>query len=170
MLFCCGCLMDNLKRHVSSRKKSKCPCLSSLIALQMCWSCCFLQPISATTYYIDAVDGSDNNSGINPARPWKTLGKVNSMTFAPGDRILFAAGRRWNGKLHPKGSGTVGNPIVIGRYGDGALPVIDGAGSTGDGVVYLYNQKYWEITNLEITNDAPTGADRQLRDHSSYPP
>jgi len=47
-----------------------------------------------------AASGSDSNPGINPARPWKTLGKVNCTTFAPGDRIGFAAGRRWNGKLH----------------------------------------------------------------------
>jgi hypothetical protein len=107
------------------------------------------------------MSGSDTNSGVNPARPWKALGKVNSTTFAPGDRILFRSGCRWNGKLHPKGSGIAGKPIVIDRYGDGALPVIDGAGSTGDGVVYLYNQQYWEISNLEITNDAPTGADRR---------
>ena len=83
------------------------------------------------------------------------------MTFTPGDHILFCAGRRWSGKLHAKGSGAPGAPIMIDRYGEGALPVIDGAGSTGDGVVWLHNQQYWEMNNLEITNDAATGADRR---------
>lgn len=31
----------------------------------------------------------------------------------------------------------------------------------GQGVVYLHNQQYWELNNLEITNDATTGADRR---------
>jgi hypothetical protein len=153
--------MDNLYSRVPSLRKRKYLYLWAFVAVLIFRPVYFLQQVSATTYYINAASGSDSNPGINPARPWKTLEKVNSTTFAPGDRIGFAAGRRWNGKLHPKGSGTLGKPIVISRYGDGALPVINGAGSTGDGVVYLYNQQYWEINNLEITNDAPTGADRR---------
>ena len=50
-----------------------------------------------------------------------------------------------------------GNPIVIDRYGEGERPVIDGDGATGEGVVYLNNQQYWEIRSLEITNDAEEG-------------
>ncbi|MHC4327342.1 MAG: hypothetical protein ACYSWW_04365 [Planctomycetota bacterium] len=128
------------------------------------WVCChgfFLRPLSATNYYVHAAAGVDTNPGVNPSEPWKSLDKVNSTTFAPGDRILLATGCRWKGKLNPKGSGAAGNPIVIDRYGDGSRPVIDGAGTTGDGVVYLYNQQYWEIANLEITNDAPDGGDRR---------
>jgi len=125
--------------------------------------CCgvLARPVSATTYYIDSDSGDDGNSGLSPAQPWKTLAKVNATTFAPGDRILFSAGGHWEGKLNPKGSGASGNAIVIDRYGDGPLPVIDGAGSTGDAVVYLYNQHHWEINNLEITNDAPAAGDRR---------
>ncbi len=133
----------------------------SIVAVFICWQGILLHAASAATYYVSTVEGKDSNPGVNPAKPWKSLEKVNSTTFAPGDRILFAAGCHWNGKLHPKGSGVAGNPIVIDRYGDGTLPVIDGSGAMGDGVVCLYNQQYWEITNLEITNDAPTGADRR---------
>lgn len=161
MFSCSRCFMDNLYGYVPSFRERKALCVWFFIVVLIVWIVYFPQPASATTYYIDAVSGSDSNPGIDPTQAWKTLGKVNSKTFAPGDCILFAAGRCWYGKLHPEGSGTVGNPIVISRYGDSALPVIDGAGSTGDGVVYLYNQQYWEITNLEITNDAPTGADRR---------
>ena len=132
----------------------------SIVAVFICWQG-ILNTASAATYYVSTVEGKDSNPGVNPAEPWKSLEKVNSTPFAPGDRILFFVGCHWNGKLHPKGSGAPGNPIVIGRYGDGALPVIDGSGAMGDGVVCLYNQQYWEITNIEITNDAPTGADRR---------
>jgi len=153
--------MNNLNSRVTSREKHRIFNLRLLFAFLIIWLICFLQSVSAVTYYIDAMNGSDRYLGVNPARPWKSLEKVNATTFTPGDRILFVAGRRWVGKLHPKGSGAEGNPIVISQYGDGVRPVIDGAGSLGDGVVYLYNQQYWEITNLEITNDAPNGVDRR---------
>jgi hypothetical protein len=118
-------------------------------------------PLPAATYHVDAAKGADRQSGLSPAEPWKSLERVNATTFQPGDRILFAAGGRWQGKLNPKGSGAPDKPIAIGRYGEGAKPVIDGAGTTGDGVVYLRNQQYWEIADLEITNNAPMGGDRR---------
>jgi len=152
--------MKNLIRGLCCKRR-KHFYLWSFIAVLICCQACFLKPVSATTYYVHSLKGLDSNPGLNTAEPWKSLAKVNSTTFAPGDRILFSAGCRWNGKLHPMGSGTAENPIVIDQYGDGTLPVIDGAGATGDGVVYLYNQEYWEINNLEITNDASTGADRR---------
>jgi len=139
-------------------KQINCVRLELVLTVCLCW---FTPSIRATTYYVDAAGGADDYSGLSPTAAWKTLGNVNSTTFAPGDRILFAAGSRWRGKLNPKGSGTPGKPIVIDRYGSGAKPIIDGAGSTGHGVVYLYNQQYWEIANLEITNNASEGGDRR---------
>ena len=129
-----------------------------LTALWMCWPA---TPVQATTYYVDAAGGADSNSGISVSQPWKSLEKVNSTTFAPGDCILFSSGSRWEGKLNPKGSGAPGRSVVVDRYGDGPKPIIDGAGATGDGVVYLHNQQCWEIANLEITNDASEGGDRR---------
>lgn len=122
---------------------------------------CTLMPVCAATYHVDSSKGADDRTGASPAKSWKTLGKVNATTFQPGDSILFASGGRWQGKLNPKGSGAEGKPIRIGCYGEGPRPVIDGAGATGDGVVYLFNQQYWEIADLEITNDAPKGGDRR---------
>jgi len=104
-----------------------------------------------TTYYVDSVNGNDSNNGTSPSTAWKTLGKVNSVTFQPGDRILFAADRAWSGWLAPKGSGTNGNPIIIDMYGTGNRPVINTAGEVLI-AFYLCNQQYWEINNLEITN------------------
>ena len=140
------------------RNPTDCDLVRLLLAVFVCW---LNSPVRAATYYVDATSGADGNSGLSSSQAWKTLEKVNSSTFAPGDRILFAAGSRWEGKLNPKGSGSPGKPIVIDRYGRGARPVIDGAGATGDGVVYLYNQQYWEIANLEITNDGAAGGDRR---------
>ena len=108
-----------------------------------------------TSYYIDP-SGIDNNPGNKINKPWKTLEKVNSTTFQPGDRILFKAGGIWNGQLSPKGAGSQGDPIVIGMYGKGPKPSIRGNGISGlkAGAILLFNQDCWEIENLDISNKA----------------
>lgn len=111
-------------------------------------------------YYVDDVNGNDNNPGTSPSQAWKTLTKVNNTTFQPGDAILFKAGGIWVGQLHPKGEGTAGSPILIDQYDSGNKPFIDGNGMTG-APVRLFNQSYWEIGNLEISNDATAEGDRR---------
>jgi hypothetical protein len=115
----------------------------------------------SVTYYVDAVSGLDANNGTSPASAWQSLTKVNGRTFEPGDSILFKSGSVWTGQLVPKGSGAQGKPIVIGKYGGSVKPRIDGNGVIGQGTVYLLNAEYWEITYLEITNDAATAGDRR---------
>ncbi|HEC44738.1 MAG TPA: hypothetical protein ENI20_18125 [Bacteroides sp.] len=117
--------------------------------------------ITATTWYVDAEKGSDNFDGSSVNSAWKSLEKVNSMVYQPGDEILFKSGCGWTGHLSPQGSGVKGRPIVIDKYGKGTLPVIDGAGMTGKGVISLYNQSFWEINNLELTNYAMEQGDRR---------
>lgn len=121
----------------------------------------FIQQLSAVNYYIDSENGSNSNNGRSINKAWKTLSKVNSTTFHPGDSILFKAGGVWVGRLYPKGSGAEGKPIVIDKYGTGGRPLIDGNGMTGTGVVYLYNQAYWEINNLEVMNNGEKEDDRR---------
>jgi hypothetical protein len=112
-------------------------------------------PASAanTTYYVSTA-GSDANSGTSPDQPWRTLGKVNATAFGPGDRILLRSGDNWTGQLWPKGSGASGAPITIDRYGTGVKPRIAGAGTVAE-AVRLFNQEYWEIRNLDVSNAAP---------------
>ena len=111
---------------------------------------CAAQP---ATCYVDSAAGDDAFSGRGPEQAWRSLRKVNDTTFRPGDRILFRAGGSWTGQLRPGGSGASGRPIVVDSYGAGDRPAIHGNGATA--AVYLRNQQYWEINNLEITNDAP---------------
>lgn len=107
-----------------------------------------------TTYYVSASTGSDANSGNTSSSPWRSLAKVDATTFQPGDTILFADGDAWSGQLWPKGSGVSGSPIKIGDYGSGATPKIVGGGTVGD-AVRLWNQQYWEIRDLDVSNAAP---------------
>ena len=109
-------------------------------------------PAAAASYYVDAAAGSDSAAGTSAATAWKTLAKVNAKIFVAGDRILFHAGQRWAGQLHPLGSGASGNPITLTSYGSGALPLIDGSPLASGGAIYLYNQKYWTIDGFEVTS------------------
>lgn len=120
-----------------------------------------------TTYYVDSTIGDDSNSGTSPETPWKSLDKVTATTFLPGDTILLKSGSVWNGEwLWPKGSGTADAPIKIDKYGGDALPVINGMGidrgMNYSGAVHLRNQEYWEIRNLEVTNDDDFDVDIDL--------
>lgn len=116
-------------------------------------------PSGITGYFVDATNGNDANDGLTEATAWKTFTNVNATTFSANDTILLKAGNTWNEPLYPKGSGTSGNPIVITSYGAGPLPVIDAQGSllTGFNIsasLRLYNQEYWEITNIHVKNYA----------------
>ena len=102
-------------------------------------------------YYVDSVGGNDANTGISISQAWQSLTNVNANAFGPGDNILFKAGDTWSGQLHPLGSGNTNGQVTIDRYGSGAKPVISGGGISG-GAVYLQNQQYWSINNLDVNN------------------
>ena len=80
----------------------------------------------AATYYIDASLGNDSSSGKSITSPWKTINKVNSSNFQPGDSILFKRGGIWKEYLDFPSSGNASNLIIIGSYGNGELPIITG--------------------------------------------
>lgn len=109
----------------------------------------------ASTYYVDSVSGSDANTGTAATRAWKTLDRVNRQTFLAGDKLSFKAGTSYSGQLQPRGSGAVIGgtpaPIIVGRYGRGPNPRLDGEGRFRD-TLLLRNVEYWEVQDLEITN------------------
>ncbi len=115
--------------------------------------------VSGATYYVDSASGTDAASGTALNSPWKTLNKVNSTVFRPGDHVLFKAGAVWKGQLAPKTSGTLESAVVFDRYGEGPKPCIDGEGRVED-AVRLYNLQNIEIRNFEVTNH---GAEPSVR-------
>ncbi len=116
----------------------------------------------SVTYYVDNINGDDSKNGTSPLTPWKTLSKINSTTFQPGDNILFIANGIWTGTLSPKGSGSSEKQIIISKYGTGSLPLINGNGVYTNAVT-LNNQEYWTVSNLEITNNSGSSDNFQRR-------
>ena len=106
------------------------------------------------TYYVSN-NGNDSNDGLSPETAWKTIARVNQDTYIPGDKILFERGGEWeNTTLQPQGSGSAVAYITIGAYGNETAhaPRISANGKVAD-AIYLYNQQYWEICDLDISNN-----------------
>jgi hypothetical protein len=103
------------------------------------------------TYYVDALYGRDSNSGTSTSSPWKTIAKVNSITFKPGDNIFFKRGSTWKETLTIRQSGTSSARITYGAYGSGNLPVIDGSNYRSHGV-YMKEKSYINIQNFKVQN------------------
>ncbi len=119
------------------------------------------------TYYIDAVNGNDSNDGKSEGKAWKSLYKASSLQLGAGGKVLLKAGCTWNNeKLMVKNArGTKANPVIVGKYGDGKNPVINGNGSKwldsqnrsnlkkeDVAAVHIQNSQFITIENLEVTN------------------
>ncbi|MGV8141023.1 MAG: right-handed parallel beta-helix repeat-containing protein, partial [Candidatus Woesearchaeota archaeon] len=76
------------------------------------------------TFYVSSSTGNDSNTGTSPTSPWRTLQRVNSQTFMPGDSILFKRGETFRGSIYQTERGTATNRITYGAYGTGNKPLI----------------------------------------------
>jgi hypothetical protein len=107
----------------------------------------------ATTYYLDSVSGNDFHAGAQASAAWKSLRYASSMLYHPGDQILFKAGSVWlDETLDIATSDAPGDPIVIGSYGKGRQPVLDGMLSSASSPVTLHNPHNVTIKDLTIQN------------------
>ena len=109
--------------------------------------------LTGTKYYVDCAAGNDSAAGTSATAAWRSINRVNQVTFQPGDAILFRRGTTCNGALAPKGSGTATKPIVMSAYGTGARPKIVAPGTRA--AVYLHNVQAWVIQGLDVSNPGP---------------
>jgi hypothetical protein len=102
------------------------------------------------TYYVDATNGNDANNGTSELTTWKTIAKVNSSRFNPGDQILFKRGEIWREELIVPSSGADGQPITFGAYSSGAKPRISGEDPTSNRMycILVNGKNYVSIDNL----------------------
>lgn len=112
----------------------------------------FLEGRASTTFYVDAKEGSDNNSGTSPDDAFKSLFKVTSKYYQPGDKILFKSGQTFNGSVTFKGYGDSKNGITIGTYGGSEKAKI--SARSGSGITLMTD--YTTVENLEVTNSKGT--------------
>lgn len=83
------------------------------------------QVVSAqTTYYVDAINGSDANLGSSTGKAWQSALRVQSQALLPGDTVLFKRGSVFpsTNEFTISRSGTKSRPIVYASYGIGNRP------------------------------------------------
>jgi len=87
--------------------------------------------IQASTYYLDATQGNNQNNGLSPSTAWQDT--IMRAIF-PGDTILFKRGEIWKRRWYSSAKGTATNPIVYSAYGDlrDPLPIISSVVSLTD--------------------------------------
>mgnify|MGYP003632393668 CR=1 FL=1 len=115
-------------------------------------------PLSAATYYLDPELGDDTNSGTSIGSSWRTLEKLNTIQFIPGDTIALAAGKTFLGTLklvNMKGSNDA--PIVITSFNPQLHrpiynAIIDAKGMESG--VYLENVSHILLENITIHANA----------------
>jgi hypothetical protein len=76
---------------------------------------------TGTTYYVSPT-GNDSSAGTSTSAPWRTLDKVTSTTFMPGDSVLLQGGATFTGCPTFSGSNvqsTAAAPFTLGSYGTG---------------------------------------------------
>ncbi|MCF6271241.1 MAG: T9SS type A sorting domain-containing protein [Melioribacteraceae bacterium] len=121
-----------------------------------------LNTVNGETYFINKKTGNDSNSGLSPTEAWENIEKVNGFTFSPGDSVLFSRGSTWHSTFCINSSGTEGNPIYYGAYGEGRKPTFDMLFYPGRAGFFAKEQKYGIIENIVFKNsngDPPNHAD-----------
>jgi hypothetical protein len=110
------------------------------------------------TFFVSAA-GNDANDGRSEATPWKTIGKVNSSFWAPGDRIRFRAGDKFDGNvwLHPgnlPSRGDQNNRMIVETYFTvigGPLAEINPTFGGETGMVHVDRVSGVTVQNLKLT-------------------
>ena len=109
----------------------------------------------ATDYYFHPQIGNDNNVGTSKMLPFKSLEAIKKINLRPGDAILLAGGRQFEGTIElTEISGTIHQPISIKTYDWEASPTLRKATIHAKGFlngIALYNCSHIIIENIEIT-------------------
>lgn len=108
---------------------------------------------TGTTYYVDAVSGSDNNTGMSSSSAFASIQKVDSLHLKAGDTILFHGGETFSGTLTISDSGTASSHITIGSYGGGASPIIAAGGTNG----IVVSGNYVTVQDVHVSGAGEAG-------------
>ncbi len=80
-------------------------------------------------FFVSSSGGSDSNSGLDSAHPFKTLARISVLNLLPNDRMFLKCGDTWRGEtLNIRSSGTSSAPILFSSYPEACVdqPRIDG--------------------------------------------
>ncbi len=126
----------------------------ALCTLICCMSVAAFAVDTTVTYYIDSIDGDDNNSALSPEEAVKTIYGLKLTKVNPGDKFLFRNGGRYENEiLITDWTGTKEKPIIISSYGEGETAVL--YTNNAKEVLTIIDSSYITVSDLNIT--APNG-------------
>ncbi len=104
--------------------------------------------VRATNYYLTG-SGNDTLSGTSSGQAWKSINKVNSVRFEPGDTVFFEGTKTFAGNIYLDygDGGSADHPVVFTSFGGGKA-IINAGDSFG---LFVYNSGGIEIINLEFS-------------------
>ena len=103
-----------------------------------------------SVYFVDSLNGNDENSGLDALQAFKSLERVNQLKLHAGDRVLLKAGCVFSGHLDITDSGEQYAPIEIAFYGrENKKPVINGDESE---YAVRVTGEYVTVRGLEVSN------------------
>ncbi len=135
---------------------------SLLLSLAACLVASPVARAAVTTWWYVDCSAAGNGNGTSQSSPWNNLASVSAHTFQAGDGLVFATGTACNGQLALRGSGSSGDPIVIGLWKSShgsANPILAGGG-VSPATVYFHDNQYVTIEDLQITNSGGSAGDR----------
>ncbi|MBQ6897595.1 MAG: hypothetical protein IJN70_01335 [Clostridia bacterium] len=115
-----------------------------------------IKALSFNTYYIDSLNGSNENRGTSPDEAWLDLDGFAGAAepLKGGDTVLFRAGGTYECAVTLDGlKGTKEAPFVISSYGEGERPIL--RTDAQDEVFTFIDCSYITVSDLQIT--APNG-------------
>ena len=115
----------------------------------------------AQTFYVSSSRGSDDNDGLSPASPWRTLERAAAAAaprLGPGSSLLLRQGDAWSvgtADFLTGMRGTAEAPVTIGSYDDGSSgperPLISRpAGAAAGPTLTIDNSSGVVVRSLEI--------------------
>jgi hypothetical protein len=102
----------------------------------------------AATYYINVVNGNDNNSGTS-SQPWKTIAKGANNAIA-GDTVIVCPGV-YSERLVPANSGSSGAMITF-KAETARTAILDGTGIANSCVSLPESRAYIRVEGFELRN------------------
>ena len=100
----------------------------------------------ASTRYVDCSAHRAGDGSL--ARPFESLARASAFRLSPGARLLLRRGTSCTGLLAPQGSGSARRPALIGAYGRGPAPHVEGA---AEDAVLLRDTSWVTLGSLEVT-------------------
>lgn len=169
-------LIAGIRCQTYDRTRSQCPLPLAGIWLLL------LMPVQsiAASYYVDSVNGNDSNSGLSEGSALRSVSRLNSISLNPGDSVFFRKGQSFGGTLDISDDGSGGNPIRVGAWGSGPVPVLFGVLVSGDHIVIedlvvdhqksdsdairVRGGRYCVLRNLEVRNGTRDAIDADAAD------